>query len=71
MAGEGPRSGKKDNSAKSGDAARRQIEKREQAEARRATYLALTLDEKLQMIEERPGNSRREKARLLANGKGQ
>lgn len=63
--------GKKDNSHKSGKHARRQEEKRLQAEERQEVYEALTTDEKLRTIQERPGDSRRETARLLANRKEQ
>lgn len=54
---------KKDNS-KSGDAARKLIAKREAAEARQAAYDQLTNEQKLARVEQRPGTSRREKAKL-------
>jgi hypothetical protein len=57
--------GKKDNSAKSGAARLRQEEKRERALERQMAYDALSVEEKLALIASRPGESKREKERLV------
>jgi hypothetical protein len=50
---------------KSGEKARRREQKRQEAKERQARYDALTIAEKLAQINERPGWSAREKARLV------
>lgn len=56
--------GKKQNNEKSGEAVRHQQEKRERAEARQAEYNSLSKEEKLARLAERPGQSKKERARL-------
>jgi len=63
---QGQGTGKKQNHDKSGAAARHQEEKRLAAEERQAAYAALTTEEKLARIAERPGSSTKEKARLMS-----
>lgn len=59
---------KKDNSSKSGKAARRLAEKRLRALQRQEAYDKLTNAERLRRLDTRPGESRRERERLLAKG---
>lgn len=56
--------GKKDNSSKSGRQAIHLERKRTSAQERQAEYAALTTEEKLARIATRPGESKRERARL-------
>lgn len=58
--------GKKDNSSKRGVPEQQAQQRREDAEARTAEYQALTPEEKLARLEQRPGDSRRERARIAA-----
>lgn len=56
---------KKDNNNKSGAARRHKEKKRMEAEARQNKYDSLSPAEKMNLINSRPGDSRREKDRLL------
>lgn len=51
---------------RTGIAARRRDKKRTEAEARQERYAALSTEQKLALIETRPGESARERARLAA-----
>lgn len=56
--------GKKDNSRKTGEGARRQKERYERALERQAAYDALSTEEKLALIDSRPGESKKERVKL-------
>lgn len=58
------RDGHKDSSNKSGKGARKLALKREAALGRQADYADLSTEDKLTRINQRPGNSRRERSKL-------
>jgi hypothetical protein len=57
--------GKKTNYVKSGAAARHKGNKRIEAEARQEQHSKRTIAEQLRLLDERPGNSWREREKLL------
>jgi predicted phage gp36 major capsid-like protein len=49
---------------KTGEQIRRKLQRRAEAEARQKEFLQLSLQEKLEKISKRPGNSKKEIAKL-------
>lgn len=57
---------KKDNSKRKGDIKRQQDRRRDEAVERQKVYDGLMIEQKLLWVSERPGESKKEKSRLLA-----